>query len=214
MFDKNKIIKDKLNTIINPIILELGVNRGRSTKRFFDYVEENGGNLYSIDIKDCSTAINSKNWNFLQCNDLNKKKILENFPELNRGIDLLFIDSYHDPNHVRNLLDKWFYLVKKEGFIFFDDTESYLYRIKKNYILSIINDSINSEIKDFYHQNYDQLLYTKYFHGSGLAEFHKLSDLYTHPNKTKIWKYNFLIAKTYLFIKKLYFLFFKPKFKE
>ena len=76
MFDKNKIIKDKLNTIINPIILELGVNRGRSTKRFFDYVEENGGNLYSIDIKDCSTAINSKNWNFLQCNDLNKKKIL------------------------------------------------------------------------------------------------------------------------------------------
>ena len=46
MFDKNKIIKDKLNTIINPIILELGVNRGRSTKRFFDYVEENGGILY------------------------------------------------------------------------------------------------------------------------------------------------------------------------
>ncbi len=34
MFDKNKIISQKLDTINNPVILELGVNRGRSTKRF------------------------------------------------------------------------------------------------------------------------------------------------------------------------------------
>ena len=34
MFDKNKIIEKKLQKIKNPTILELGVNRGRSTKDF------------------------------------------------------------------------------------------------------------------------------------------------------------------------------------
>ena len=131
MFDKNKIIKEKLDTISNPTIFELGVNRGGSTKFFFNYIETNGGNLYSIDIKDCSKVLNSKKWKFLQSNDLDKKKILQEFPELKKGIDLLFIDSYHDPLHVRSLLFKWFYFVNKKGFIFFDDTESYLYRIKK-----------------------------------------------------------------------------------
>ena len=214
MFNKNKIIKEKLDTINNPTIFELGVNRGRSTNFFFDYVEANGGNLYSIDIKDCSKVLNSKKWKFLQCNDLDKKKILQQFPELNKGIDLLFIDSCHDPLHVRSLLLKWYYFVNNKGFIFFDDTESYLYRIKKNYFLSIINDSINHEIKNFYHENYDQLIYTKYFHGTGLSEFYKISDLYSHPNKKKIWSYNPLIAKIYLYFKKLNFYLFKPNFKD
>ena len=74
MFDKNKIIKEKLDTISNPTIFELGVNRGRSTKFFFNYIETNGGNLYSIDIKDCSKVLNAEKWKFFQCNDLDKKK--------------------------------------------------------------------------------------------------------------------------------------------
>ena len=118
MFDKNKIIKEKLDTISNPTIFELGVNRGRSTNFFFNYIETNGGNLYSIDIKDCSNVLNSKKWKFLQSNDLDKKKILQEFPELKKGIDLLFIDSYHDPLHVRSLLFKWYYFVNKKGLIF------------------------------------------------------------------------------------------------
>jgi len=214
MFDKNKIIKEKLDTISNPTIFELGVNRGGSTNFFFNYIETNGGNLYSIDIKDCSNVLNSKKWKFLQSNDLDKKKILQEFPELKKGIDLLFIDSYHDPLHVRSLLFKWYYFVNKKGFIFFDDTESYLYRIKKNYFLSIVNDSIDNEIKNFYHQNYDHLIYTKYFHGSGLSEFYKISDLYSYPNKKKIWNYNPVIAKIYLYFKKLKFYLFKSNFKD
>ena len=209
MFDKNKIISQKLDTIKNPIILELGVNRGRSTKRFLDYINLKGGELYSIDIRDCSKAIDSSQWRFFQCNDLNTNQILEKFPPLEKGIDLLFIDSYHDPFHVKNLLFNWFYLIKKNGFIFFDDTESYIYRIKKNNILAIVNDAINDEIKKFYHQNYDQLLYTKYYHGSGLAEFHKISEIKTKPNHEKIWNYNFIFSRIYLFIKKIKFYLFK-----
>ena len=38
----------------------------------------------------------------------------------------------------------------------------------KKLILSVVNDSINSEIKDFYHSNYNELIYSKYYSGSGL----------------------------------------------
>ena len=207
MFEKKNIILERLNNIKNPIILEFGVNRGGSTNFFFDHINNKGGQLFSIDIRDCSNAINSKEWNFFQCNDLNKDKILKKFSIIEKGVDLLFIDSYHEPNHVKTLLHIWFYYLKKGGFIYFDDTESYLYRLKKNSILSIVNDSINDEIKKFYHQNYYQLLCTKYFHGTGLAELQKFSDLYVKPNNNKIWKYNFYISRIYLFLKKLKFYF-------
>ena len=68
---------------------------------------------------------------FFQCNDLHIDKILAKYPDLENGIDVLFIDSYHEPNHVRKLLSKWYFYINKDGYIFFDDTESYLYRIKK-----------------------------------------------------------------------------------
>ena len=51
---KLDLIKDNLKQINNPIIFELGVNRGGSTKFFLNHVEENTGKVYSVDIKDCS----------------------------------------------------------------------------------------------------------------------------------------------------------------
>jgi len=98
--------------------------------------------------------------------------------------------------------------------IYLDDTESYPYRIKKNRILSIVNDSINEEIKNFYHQNYSQLLYTKYYHGTGLAEIQKFSELYVKPNDIKIWNYNIIVSKIYLILKKVKFYFLYKFFKK
>ncbi len=214
MFDKNKKILERLKEIDNPIILELGVNRGRSTKRFFEYINTHGGDLYSIDIRNCSDAIISPKWNFFQCNDLNINEILKKFPNLNKGIDLLFVDSYHDPSHVKSLLNNWFYYVKKGGLIYLDDTESYLYRLKKNSILSIVNDSVNYEIKNFYHKNYDQLLYTKYYHGSGLAELQKISDFGTIPDNKIVWEYNNIFAQVYIILKKFKFYYLNKFFKK
>ena len=79
--------------------------------------------------------------------------------------------------------------------LYFDDTESYLYRIEKKAILSIINDAISDVIKGFYYSNYDGLIYTKYFQGSGLSKFQKLSEIGTEPKMNKIWKYNFIFSK-------------------
>lgn len=203
MFLIHSVIEKSLKKIKNPVILEFGVNRGRSSQRFLNHVEEFGGDIFSIDIKDCSNVITSKKWNFFQCNDTDHKKIINKFPKLNNGIDLLFIDSYHHPSHVKRLLEKWYIFIKKDGYIYFDDTESYLYRIKKNNILSIINDATSNVVKDFYYSNYDDLIYTKYYKGSGLSKFLKLSEMGTKPKFKKIWNYNFIFAKIYLLLKDL-----------
>ena len=219
--DTSKYFLSKLRNLNNPIILELGVNRGGSTAKFLKYINDNGGKLYSIDIKDCSKIINDElfknikanNWKFLKSNDLNIEYILEKFPLLKNGIDVLYVDSYHDETHVKKTLEKWFVYIKKNGYIFFDDTESLNYRKSKNFTISVNNDAINDFVKEFYDNNNFQLLYIKYFKGSGLSEFTKLSDLGSLPVLSKkVWKYNSALGYIYLLIKKiLYFLKSKDK---
>ena len=141
--DLNKIEKfdyiiDSLKSLKSPTILELGVNRGGSTKKFLDYISLNDGRLFSIDIKDCSDAVQNKRWKFLKSNDLNHNYIIEQFPDIkNTGIDLLFIDSYHDPTHVKLLLNIWVKYVNRGGVIFLDDTESLPYKLKKNLLIQL-----------------------------------------------------------------------------
>ena len=219
--DTSKYFLSKLRNLNNPIILELGVNRGGSTAKFLKYINDNGGKLYSIDIKDCSKIINDElfknikanNWKFLKSNDLNIEYILEKLPLLKNGIDVLYVDSYHDETHVKKTLEKWFVYIKKNGYIFFDDTESLNYRKSKNFTISVNNDAINDFVKEFYDNNNFQLLYIKYFKGSGLSEFTKLSDLGSLPVLSKkVWKYNSALGYIYLLIKKiLYFLKSKDK---
>ena len=210
--DTSKYFLSKLRNLKNPIILELGVNKGGSIVNFLKYINDNGGELYSIDIQDCSGIINDEpfknvktsNWKFLKSNDLNIEYIFEKFSQLKNGIDVLYIDSYHDETHVKKTLEKWFIYIKKNGYIFFDDTESLLYRKSRNFSLSVNNDAIGNFVKEFYYNNSFQLLYVKYFKGSGLSEFTKLSDLGSLPVLSKrIWKYNSTLAYIYLFIKKI-----------
>ena len=210
--DTSKHYISKLEYFKDPIILELGVNRGGSTKKFLKHVNQFGGKLFSIDIKDCSQIfdeakynnIDLSNWKFLKSNDLNIEYIINKFPKLKYGIDILFIDSYHDETHVKKILEKWFIYVNKNGYIFFDDTESVLYRKSKNYFLSIINDALNELVYKLYCNNIDQLEYIKYFKGSGMSEFKKLSELGSNLNfSNKIWKYNFFVSKIYLFLKRM-----------
>jgi predicted O-methyltransferase YrrM len=212
----------KLRNIKNPVILELGVNKGSSTAKFLNYVNLFGGNLYSIDITDRSNIIHSerfknistKKWNFLKSNDLNLDKILTKYPELKNGIDLLYIDSYHDQVHVKKTLEKWYIYIKKYGYIFFDDTESCQYKMNKDFTHSINNDSIDELVKDFHYRNYDHVVLTKYFSGSGLSEFFKLSKLGELPNfSSKIWSYNHFIGRIYLLLKRIIY-FIKSKDKK
>ena len=204
--EKNDYIKEKLKFFENPIILELGVNRGGSTKFFLNYVEQNNGKVFSIDIKDCSNVSNSKKWSFLISNDLDYNYITSKFPEiLNKGIDILFVDSYHEASHVKLLLEKWSTLLNKNGIIFFDDTESLPYRLKKNFTLSVVNDEIDKIVKNFYYSNYDQYFYTKHYVGAGLSYLEKKSEKGVQLSNLKVWNYGLISSQVYILIKKILF---------
>ena len=209
-------INKKLDEIKNPIIVELGVaDTALSTKNFLNYVNKNGGKLYSIDIQDFSKIINNKDfeninsskWNFLQSNDLDLDKILKNFPSIVDGIDVLYVDSLHDPTHIEKTLIKWFKYVNKFGYIFFDDTESRVYREQKALFISIGNDGMDDVIKKFYYRNSNLVKYTKYFIDTGLSEFHKICDRQINPNfSKKLWGYNYYFGKIILFLLKINYL--------
>ena len=91
-------MKSKLDYIINKIhhieriqILELGVHRGLSTKKFIELCDKNEGMTYSIDIDDCSKVSNSNKWKFIQSRDDNFEYIQKQIPE---KFDAILIDSF------------------------------------------------------------------------------------------------------------------------
>ena len=50
-----------------PIIVELGVDNGQSTRVFLNAIsEKKNSRLISIDIRDCKDAVKSDKWEFLQ----------------------------------------------------------------------------------------------------------------------------------------------------
>ena len=96
----------KIKNIKNINILELGVHEGISTKMFLQLCDDNQGKLISVDIHDCSKVSNNKRWTFIHSSD-------DNFDLINsyikKDLDVIFIDSLHEPNHVK----KVFYNMKK-----------------------------------------------------------------------------------------------------
>ncbi len=110
--EKLEIIRNKIQNILNPNILELGVQKGNSTKMFLEICEINNGFLTSVDIEDCSNVSNNNKWKFIQSSD-------DNFEYVNKFIkkdlDIIFIDSLHEPNHIRKVFYNYFKFLKKEG---------------------------------------------------------------------------------------------------
>jgi predicted O-methyltransferase YrrM len=200
-----RIMTDFLDSKDNPKVLELGVERGSSTKAFLWYLEKTNGKLFSVDIADCSKVANSKNWQFLQSNDLHSNYILDKFEEIKKnGVDLIYIDSYHENHHVLKLLNIWFKYLKKDGAIFIDDIDSFPFREKKDIWNSIVYDLTDETIKNFYYNNNGKALYTKYFGENGLGKIYKLVNFNEDANQTKkIWNYNFLIKMIYPLLRKI-----------
>ena len=104
-------IIEKIKNIQEIQILELGVQNGISTKKFIDLCNVNNGFLTSIDINDCSNVIKSERWKFIHSSDDNFEKIEKMIP---KSLDLIFIDSLHEPNHVKKIF-YYYYSFLKEG---------------------------------------------------------------------------------------------------
>ena len=171
--DKVQYIINLVNNIKNINILELGVREGISTKKFLEVCEKNQGNLTSIDIDDCSKVSSDKNWTFIHSSDDNFE-ILDK--KIKKDLDLIYIDSYHEPKHVEKVFFHYYDFLKIGGFCVIDDISWLPYcknEYRDNEFSEIINRSIFNKILEIYNQNKENFSLEFYFEGSGLAVIKK-----------------------------------------
>ena len=118
---------NKIKNISNIKILEFGVREGVSTKLFVNLAEKNNGMVFSVDINDYSSLINSNKWKFIHSRDDNFEFIKK---EVENEFDVILLDSLHEAEHVKNIIYKYYNLLKKGGYFFIDDI-SWLPYLKK-----------------------------------------------------------------------------------
>ena len=165
-----------IKEIDNPIILELGVQNGRSTKKFLDICKKNNGELFSVDIDDCSNVTKDKNWHFFKTRDDNFEYIKSKIP---KKIDILFIDTLHEANHVKKLIYEYYPLIKKNGFIFIDDVSHLPYlesKERNNFYCEINNKETFDLLISIYSENKENFDLNFTFVSSGLAIIKKKTD--------------------------------------
>lgn len=184
--EKLDIIRNEIINIKKVNILELGVQKGNSTKMFLDVCDVNDGSLTSIDIDDCSKISNNKRWNFIHSSDDNFELIDKKL--YGKKFDILFIDSLHEPNHVRKVFFHYFYFLKKGGIIFIDDVVWLPYvknAIKDNSFVEKINRLTFEKVIEIYNENISNLTLDICFYGSGLAKLVKIGDKLSKEKKIK-----------------------------
>ena len=177
-----QLIKIYLKSMEYPggTFLELGTDRGQASKIILAACERHGGRLVSVDIRDCSTAAVSQYWEFVQSSSVDRPRILREAPLLGNGIDLVYIDSLHTPDHVYNEISTWFDLLNEGASIFFDDVDPMPYmkgRRKDNAMMEIDNRNINELIMSVFYTNMDQLRLNIEYGSTGLACLEKISPL-------------------------------------
>ena len=115
---------DYLEKIDNPKILEFGVRHGISTKIFIDICERKKGFVTSVDIDDNCKKFESKNWKFIHGRD-DDYKLVEKF--ISKEIDLIYLDSFHDSDHVAKIFNHYYPFLKKNGYFIIDDVSWLIY---------------------------------------------------------------------------------------
>ena len=160
---------DKLN------ILELGVQRGRSTVKFLEICDKNDGYLFSVDIDDCSNVTKNKRWKFIKSRDDNFSLIKTNIP---KKLDVIFIDTLHEAKHVKKIIYNYYNLLNVGGYIFIDDISHlpYINNEKSSFYCEINNKETFYELLNIYYNNQNCFELNFSFKSSGLAIIKKSTD--------------------------------------
>ncbi len=181
-----------LNSTIKPIILEFGVRHGISTEFFLSVCEKNDGFLYSVDMDDTSKKFNSKKWKFIHGRDDNFE-LVENF--IPKKIDLIYIDSFHDSEHVAKIFYHYYPFLKKNALMIIDDISWLPYSRKNkrdNFNSEINNHETFDKILDIYNNNTNNFDLTFNFKSSGMAKIiKKENNNLLDPKKILIRKFTF-----------------------
>ncbi len=173
---ENKIesfLIDQVKHIKKPIILELGVKEGRSTKMFLELCKKNDGKLFSIDRDDYSNLFNSLNWYFIKSNDdafdFLKNKLPEKF-------DIIYLDTTHEADHVEKIFYSYFKKLNVNGFFFIDDI-SWLPYLKtasrNNFYCEINNKETFERLLSIYQENKENFDIEFSFISSGICKILK-----------------------------------------
>ena len=169
MENKLDYIIEKIKDIQKIQILELGVQRGSSTKRFIELCNINDGFLTSIDIDDCSKVIKSDKWKFIHSSDDDFEKIDKIISD---SLDFIFIDSLHEPKHVEKIFYHYYSFLKKGGMCIIDDISWLPYskdEYRDNEFTENINRSTFDKILEIYNQNKENFYLEFFFRESGYA---------------------------------------------
>ena len=166
---KLELIFHKIKNIKNINILELGVHEGISTKMFLQLCDDNQGKLISVDIHDCSKVSNNKRWTFIHSSD-------DNFDLINsyikKDLDVIFIDSLHEPNHVKKVFYNYYKKLKIKGLCIIDDVSHLPYvknARKDNDFTERVNKLTFQKILEIGNANEKNFTLEFLFKGSGLA---------------------------------------------
>jgi len=183
MDNKLDYIIEKIKNIKNINILELGVQRGLSTKKFLDVCEDNNGFLTSIDIDDCSDVSKSDKWKFIHSSDDDFEKIDK---IISKSFDFIFIDSLHEPNHVKKIFYHYYDFLKVDGMCIIDDI-SWIPYTKDEYRNNEFSENINratfKTILEIYNMNKKNFLLEFFFKDSGYAVITKKKNNILSPSK-------------------------------
>jgi hypothetical protein len=107
------------------IVLELGVRGGNSTCAFLAGVEERGGIVWSVDVDERSAGVfqGHSQWRFVLADSRDVDALAA--AGLEAPIDVLFVDTIHTYEQVRDELAVWGGRVRPGGLVLFHDTDTY-----------------------------------------------------------------------------------------
>ncbi len=197
---KFKYLIKKIENIKKPNILELGVNKGESTKIFLNLCDKNDGHLISVDIIDCKKVSENPNWEFIHSSDDNFKLINKSLKE---PLDVLYIDSLHEASHVKKVFFNYYNFLKVGGLCFIDDISWLPYtknKKKENSYMEETNFRIFNKVLEIHDSNLENFFLEFFFEGSGYAIITKRNN--NSLNQEKKITINKLSFKN--FLKKIY----------
>ena len=165
----DKFLIPLIKHVEEPKIFEMGVHAGISTKKFIDICIQNKGNLYSVDINDYSKVSSESRWKFINTRDDNLQEIRKIVP---KDLDLIFLDTLHEADHVEKIFYMYFEFLKIGGYFVIDDISFLPYTLEKktnNFYCEINNKETFNRILEIYNSNVDNFELNFSFLSSGLA---------------------------------------------
>jgi predicted O-methyltransferase YrrM len=176
------------------LIVELGVARGESARVFAQVAQLSGAKLVSVDLTDCSRALDWQEWNFIQKDDI---EFAREFPawcrqrQIEPVIDVLFIDTSHYFDHTLEEIRAYFPFLADHAKVFFHDTnlETYIFRKDGSMDLGWDNDrGVIQALEVYFGRSFNEkeefidfvtpFVIKHYPHCSGLTVLEKLAHLF------------------------------------